>query len=138
MEAPAISGTSMNPLTLENLFPPTNPANDAGFAALKTHIKQGSDSPAPAVILRFMPVGNTPVLKQNVFRLAAASPFEVVVRNLRKKLGLKPQDPLCVYINFAFAPAPDEVLGNLYNSFGTQVGATRQLVVHYSSTPAWG
>ncbi|KAJ7686664.1 ubiquitin-like autophagy protein Apg12-domain-containing protein [Mycena rosella] len=126
------------PATLADLFPPINPANEAALAALGMHSKQGSDAPAPAVILRFMPVGNTPVLKQNVFRLAAASPFEVVVRNLRKKLGLKAQDPLFTYINFAFAPAPDEVLGNLYNSFGTQMGGTRQLVVHYSSTPAWG
>ncbi|KAJ7158351.1 ubiquitin-like autophagy protein Apg12-domain-containing protein [Mycena crocata] len=71
-----------------------------------------------------MAVGNAPVLKQTVLRLAAASPFQVVIRNLRKKLGMKAQDSLFTYINFAFAPAPDEVLGNLYKSSGTQVGHT--------------
>ncbi|KAJ6595771.1 hypothetical protein DFH09DRAFT_1135573 [Mycena vulgaris] len=101
MEAPSIgtrpsTALAMNPdpLTLADLFPPTNPANEAALVALETHVKQGSDLPAPAVIMRFMPVGNTAVLKQNVFRLAAASPFEVVVRNLRKKLGLRATDPL--------------------------------------------
>ncbi|KAJ7892761.1 ubiquitin-like protein Atg12 [Mycena olivaceomarginata] len=85
-----------------------------------------------------MPVGNTPVLKQNLFRLAATLPFQSVVSNLKKKLGMKAGDPLFTYINSTFAPAPDEVLGNLYSSFGTQVGGRRELIVHYSSTPAWG
>jgi hypothetical protein len=42
----------------------------------------------------FMPVGNTPVLKQNLFRLAATLPFQSVVSNLKKKLGMKVGDPL--------------------------------------------
>ncbi|KAJ7359249.1 ubiquitin-like autophagy protein Apg12-domain-containing protein, partial [Mycena albidolilacea] len=60
-------------------------------------------------------VGNTPVLKQNLFRLAATLPFQSVVSNLKKKLGMKAGDPLFTYINSTFAPAPDEVLGNLYS-----------------------
>lgn len=77
-----------------DLLPPTYPANEAGLAALEAHIVKQTSDPANAVILRFMPVGGAPVLKQNVFRLAAASPFQVVIRNLRKKLGMKAQEPL--------------------------------------------
>ncbi|KAJ7033735.1 ubiquitin-like autophagy protein Apg12-domain-containing protein [Mycena alexandri] len=106
------------------------PAADA-VTALEAHTAQRAADASGAVVMRFMPVGNVPVLKQNVFRLAAASSFSVVVRNLRKKLGMGPGEALLTYINFAFAPAPDE-------SFGTQVGGIRQLIVHYSSTPAWG
>ncbi|KAJ7108478.1 ubiquitin-like autophagy protein Apg12-domain-containing protein [Mycena epipterygia] len=136
--APPTTAMNSQPLALADPFPPTTPANDAGLTALETHVKQGLDAVAPPVIMRFMPVGNTPVLSPNVFRLPAASLFQVVVRSLRKKLGMKQGEPLFTYINFAFAPAPDEVLGNLFNSFGTPVGGTRQLIVHYSSTPAWG
>ncbi|KAF7360373.1 Ubiquitin-like protein ATG12 [Mycena venus] len=97
---------------------------------LKLHVADASSSSA-AVVMRFMPVGNTPVLKQNVFRIAAASLFQAVIRSLKKKLGMKDGDPLFTYINSTFAPAPDEVLGNLYKSFGTQVGGRRELIVHY-------
>ncbi|KAJ7754440.1 ubiquitin-like autophagy protein Apg12-domain-containing protein [Mycena metata] len=113
----------------------TSPSPDA-LAALEAHTAQRAADASGAVVMRFMPVGNAPVLKQNVFRLAAASPFLVVVRNLRKKLGMGAGEALFTYINFAFAPAPDEVLGNLYNSFGTQVGGIRQLIVHYRKLKA--
>ncbi|KAJ7701610.1 ubiquitin-like protein Atg12 [Mycena olivaceomarginata] len=78
-----------------------------------------------------MPVGNTPVLKQKLMKGAATSYFQDAVRNLKKKLGMKAGEPLFTYINSLFAPAPEEVLGNLYNSFGTQVGEMRQLIVYY-------
>ncbi|KAF7340736.1 hypothetical protein MSAN_02101900 [Mycena sanguinolenta] len=77
-------------------LPQTMPDADA-LAALETHVA-ASASPASAapVIMRFMPVGNTPVLKQKLMKGAATSYFQDVVRNLKKKLGMKAGDPIRV------------------------------------------
>ncbi|KAJ7892764.1 hypothetical protein B0H14DRAFT_3427700 [Mycena olivaceomarginata] len=111
-----MAGTPLDLLVLGQL-PQTGP-DEAALTALKTHVAEASTGGASAlqVVMRFMPVGNTPVLKQNLFRLAATLPFQSVVSNLKKKLGMKVGDPLfAYYINSTFAPAPDEVLGNLYS-----------------------
>ncbi|KAA0194242.1 hypothetical protein HAZT_HAZT010868 [Hyalella azteca] len=42
-------------------------------------------------------------------------------------------DPF-LYVNQSYAPAPDELLDNLYSCFG----ADNKLVLHYSKTQAWG
>lgn len=40
-----------------------------------------------------------------------------------------------LYVNSAFAPAPDEIVGNLHKCFRDSKG---DLVVNYATTPAWG
>ncbi|KAJ1505456.1 Ubiquitin-like protein [Coelomomyces lativittatus] len=53
---------------------------------------------------------------------------------LRRELRLKKDGSLFLYINQAFAPNPDEKLGNLYDCFGSD----GHLIVNYCTTPAWG
>ncbi|KAJ7222231.1 hypothetical protein GGX14DRAFT_662958, partial [Mycena pura] len=60
------------------------------------------------VRLQFRAVNNAPILKQPEFKLSRQALFHVVVHNLRKQLGF-------AFLQSAFAPAPDEVLGNLYD-----------------------
>ncbi|ORY28171.1 ubiquitin-like autophagy protein Apg12-domain-containing protein [Naematelia encephala] len=89
---------------------------------------------ASKVVVRFKSIGSAPIMKTNVFKVTAGNKFQAVIVFLRSQLGLKPGDPLFTYINAAFAPAPDDTVGNLYKCFGTE----GHLIVNYSNTQAWG
>ncbi|TPX66027.1 hypothetical protein SpCBS45565_g04741 [Spizellomyces sp. 'palustris'] len=71
-------------------------------------------NPAAKVVVRFRATGNAPILKQNFYKITASQKFQTVMNFLRKELNYKAQDPLFLYVNSAFAPAPDEIVGNLY------------------------
>ncbi|KAJ8124220.1 hypothetical protein ONZ43_g14 [Nemania bipapillata] len=66
------------------------------------------------VVVRFKPVGSAPQLKPEARKITATQKFEAVVVYLRKILALKPTDGLFLYVNSAFAPALDEIVGNLH------------------------
>ncbi|CAJ2504967.1 Uu.00g123610.m01.CDS01 [Anthostomella pinea] len=87
------------------------------------------------VVVRFVAVGSAPQLKVQVRRITATQKFEAVVAYLRKVLRLGLADGLFLYVNSAFAPALDEVVGNLHRCFKD---SSDQLVVAYSITPAFG
>ncbi|KAL7622585.1 Ubiquitin-like protein [Parahypoxylon ruwenzoriense] len=87
------------------------------------------------VLVRFKAVGSAPQLKREVWRISAVQKFEAVVSRLRKLLKLNPTDGLFLYVNSAFAPALDEIVGNLHRCFRD---SNDQLIVAYSITPAFG
>ncbi|KAK3175695.1 Ubiquitin-like protein [Lecanicillium sp. MT-2017a] len=87
------------------------------------------------VIVRFKAVGSAPVLAQDVCKISGARRFEEVVRYLRRKLRCRETDSVFLYVNSAFAPSLDEVVGNLHQCFKN---SHDQLVVAYSMTPAFG
>ncbi|OAA46448.1 Autophagy-related protein 12 [Beauveria brongniartii RCEF 3172] len=91
--------------------------------------------PAAKVVVRFKPVGAAPRLAQDVCKISAARRFEEVVRYLRRKLRCSETDSVFLYVNSAFAPSLDEVVGNLHQCFKS---GQDQLVVAYSMTPAFG
>ncbi|KAF7548769.1 hypothetical protein G7046_g8556 [Stylonectria norvegica] len=66
------------------------------------------------VVVKFKPVGSAPSLTQDVCKISAARKFEEVVRYLRRKLRCKDTDSVFLYVNSAFAPSLDEVVGNLH------------------------
>ena len=82
------------------------------------------------IVVRLKATGNAPILKQSIFKISSTYTFEKVIAFLTKELQ---QQPFC-YINSSFAPSPDELLSNLYQSFGVD----KSLIVNYSITPAWG
>ncbi|KAJ1500096.1 hypothetical protein HMI54_011129 [Coelomomyces lativittatus] len=69
----------------------------------------------PKVIIRFTAIGDAPILKQSFFKISATQRFHSVMMFLRRELRLKKDGSLFLYINQAFAPNPDEKLGNLYD-----------------------
>ncbi|KAI9101181.1 ubiquitin-like autophagy protein Apg12-domain-containing protein [Phlyctochytrium arcticum] len=98
---------------------------------------KGNEVPgsAPAkVVVRFRATGSAPILKQTFYKITAAQKFQTVINFLRKELKYKSQDPLFLYVNSAFSPAPDEIVGNLFKCFGTD----GNLIINYSTTAAWG
>ncbi|KAI9835918.1 MAG: Ubiquitin-like protein [Sarea resinae] len=86
------------------------------------------------VTVRFQAVGAAPILRTKVYKISATQRFETVVNFLRKRLDCKPSDSVFLYVNSVFAPALDEVVGNLYRCFKTD----EQLIIAYSMTPAFG
>jgi len=66
------------------------------------------------VLVRFRLVGSAPQLKRDVRKISSTQKFEAVVSFLRKTLAIGPGDGLFLYVNSAFAPALDEIVGNLH------------------------
>ncbi|KAK3984599.1 ubiquitin-like autophagy protein Apg12-domain-containing protein [Cladorrhinum sp. PSN332] len=91
--------------------------------------------PQEKVIVRFRPVGAAPAIPQLVVKVASAHKFDSVVAHLRKKLKVKETDSVFLYVNSTFAPALDEVVGNLWRCFKD---SQDHLNVSYSITPAFG
>ncbi|KAF5315248.1 hypothetical protein D9619_007509 [Psilocybe cf. subviscida] len=104
--------------------------NEEVVKALETYKKKD----AAKVVVRFKGVGNAPVMRQNMYKITATNRFQAVIQFLRKELGWQNGEPLMLYINSTFSPAPDDTVLNLYRSFATE----GFLIVNYSTTPAWG
>ncbi|KAK9766424.1 Ubiquitin-like protein, variant 2 [Basidiobolus ranarum] len=66
------------------------------------------------VVVRFRAIGNAPILRQTLYKITASHKFQTVIMFLRKELKYKGTEPLFMYINSAFSPAPDELVSNLY------------------------
>lgn len=85
------------------------------------------------IIILFRPAGNAPILKQSKFKLAPTLTIQSVQEFLTRQLQCETTTPF-VYINGAFAPTPEQLVGDLYNSFAVD----NCLIVNYSITAAWG
>jgi ubiquitin-like protein ATG12 len=106
------------------------------------------------VIVRFKAVGNAPSLNREVCKISSSQKFEAVVSYLRRVLRVKDTDSVFLYVNSAFAPSLDEVVGNLhrvgflYSTMDRLItlilrhqcfkNASDQLIITYSMTPAFG
>jgi ubiquitin-like protein ATG12 len=91
--------------------------------------------PQEKVVVKFKPVGNAPLLARDVGRINSSQKFEAVVAYLRRQLRVKDTDSVFLYVNSAFAPSLDEIVGNLHRCFKN---SSEQLVVAYSLNPAFG
>ena len=96
-------------------------------------VKEESFEEPEKIIIRFISVGAA-TLKSPFVKIKETETFQVVINYLRKQLKIKPGEGLFLYINSAFAPAPDEVISNLYKCFGNE----GKLLVSYSNQAAWG
>ncbi|CAO3633432.1 unnamed protein product [Mucor fragilis] len=102
--------------------------------ALEKVIEKYKEKDSSKVVIVFRAIGNAPILKQKVFKLAASNKFQTVIQFLRKELRYQGPDPLFLYINSAFSPSPDETISNLHKCFNTD----GHLIVNYCTTAAWG
>ncbi|KAK4147579.1 uncharacterized protein C8A04DRAFT_24838 [Dichotomopilus funicola] len=92
--------------------------------------------PQEKVVVRFKPVGGSaPPIKRDLVKVASAHKFESVVAYLRRTLRVAETDSVFLYVNNTFAPALDEVVGNLWRCFKD---SSDHLNVSYSITPAFG
>ena len=66
------------------------------------------------VTVRFSAIGSAPILRIPICKISSKQRFEAVVSYLRRTLRCGPTDSLILYINQSFAPALDEIVGNLH------------------------
>lgn len=107
------------PLTMTASTVLLNLPRDA-TAALATAGRFAKDK----VVVRFKPVGSAPPLSAGGSaggaaadvrrKISSTQKFEVVVAFVRRALRVKESESVFLYINSAFAPALDEVVGNLH------------------------
>ncbi len=106
------------------------------------------------VVVRFRPVGAAPPVRREVCKISATQKFEAVVAYLRRVLKVKDTDSVFLYVNSTFAPALDEIVGNLHrvrcpqrSRLGPQLtivyvqcfkDSNDQLNVSYALQPAFG
>ena len=86
------------------------------------------------VKVHFVAVGSAPILKKAKFQISAHQPFAAVTTFLRKMLKLADGSALFLYIQSAFVPGPEEIIGDLQKSFSVR----DELVIHYAIQEAWG
>lgn len=72
--------------------------------------------PSEKVAIQFRPVGNAPALRKQVCRISSSQRFEQVVSYLRRTLKVAQTDSVFLYVNSSFAPALDEIVGNLHRA----------------------
>lgn len=79
--------------------------------------------PFEKVIIRFRPVGAAPAIRRERLRVTSTQKFENVVAHVRKTLKVTNTESVFLYINNTFAPALDEVVGNLWRvcAYQTQI-----------------
>nr|F7W503.2 RecName: Full=Ubiquitin-like protein ATG12; AltName: Full=Autophagy-related protein 12 [Sordaria macrospora k-hell] len=87
------------------------------------------------VVIRFKPVGSAPALRREQVKVSSTERFDTVMTYIRKTLKCRESDSVFLYVNSVFAPALDEVVGNLWRCFKD---STNQLNVSYSMTPSFG
>lgn len=97
------------PLTLASSMILTSLPRDAASA-----LRAAGEFPTPKITVRFVAVGSAPTLRQKVCRISSAQRFEQVVSYLRRTLKVGAQDSVFLYVNSSFAPALDEIVGNLH------------------------
>lgn len=104
------------------------------------------------VIIRFRPVGSAPAIRQPRVKVTSSQKFENVVAHIRKSLKVSGTESVFLYINNTFAPALDEIIGNLWRvserpkhdderllrTMQCFKDANNELNVSYSMTPAFG
>ncbi|KAG0005354.1 hypothetical protein BGZ80_007953 [Entomortierella chlamydospora] len=122
-EAFGSTSTTPAPAPAEPSGPPASPTT-----VIANHKKKDTSK------VRFQAIGNAPILKQKVYTITASNKFLAVIQFLRKQLDYKHSDPLFLYVNSAFSPAPDEIVHNLFKCFNTD----GKLIVNYCTSPAWG
>eukprot|EP00539_Tryblionella_compressa_P019335 CAMPEP_0178860090 /NCGR_PEP_ID=MMETSP0747-20121128/1558_1 /TAXON_ID=913974 /ORGANISM="Nitzschia punctata, Strain CCMP561" /LENGTH=109 /DNA_ID=CAMNT_0020526521 /DNA_START=32 /DNA_END=358 /DNA_ORIENTATION=- len=87
------------------------------------------------VKVHFVSVGSAPILKKTKFQISADQRFASVHSFLRKVLKLQQGDSLFLYLQAAFCPGPEELVGDLNACFAN--GERGELVIHYSLQQAW-
>ncbi|XP_076059994.1 autophagy-related 12 [Oratosquilla oratoria] len=105
---------------------------DASPEKLENEPKPAAGNKKIDVLLRA--TGDAPIMKKKKWAVEGEKPVGWVIEFIRKYLKLDANDSLFLYVNQSFAPAPDQIVRNLYDCFGSD----GKLVLHYCKTQAWG
>ncbi|KAH3743249.1 ubiquitin-like protein ATG12 [Pelomyxa schiedti] len=103
-------------------------------STLSTSKPTAPADPHEQVLLRLESTPGTPGLKKKEFKLRTNAPISTVTDWLRKQLQVPPESPVYIFLNSAFQPCADELVGDLFKCF--QLNG--KLIVHYGIKEVWG
>lgn len=84
-------------------------------------------------------VGDAPILKQKKFNVDVNRTVAWFSQVIRKMINLPDDQSLHIYISQTFAPSPDHSFGSLRDCYAVKTdGKDDHLIMHYSTTSAWG
>ncbi|XP_033630476.1 autophagy protein 12-like [Asterias rubens] len=78
--------------------------------------------------------GDAPIMKKKRWAVDQSKKIAWVIDFIRKYIKCEPSESLFLYVNQAFAPSPDQEIGNLFECYGSD----GKLVLHYCKSEAWG
>ena len=78
--------------------------------------------------------GDAPIMKKKKWSVDPDKTVGWVITFIRRYLKLQDSESLFLYVNQAFAPAPDQVIKNLCECFSSD----GKLVLYYAKSQAWG
>ncbi|CAL8122638.1 unnamed protein product [Orchesella dallaii] len=105
---------------------------DSGTGSESGKAAGGKDRDKINILLK--PVGDAPILKNKLWAVPSERQVSQITEFVKKYLKLEKHQNLFFFVNQLFAPAPDQCLRDLYECFGSD----GKLVLHYSTTVAWG
>jgi ubiquitin-like protein ATG12 len=126
--------------TSQDDTPPSTLDDNNSSTTVAASSQPSAPSTFPAVTntgkvkVQLMAVGRAPRLAQSKFIVQAKDSFRALLPVLRRLLQLRDDQALFVFVNSAFAPAPEDKFGDLFNCFGK----TGTLIVNYGLDEAWG
>ncbi|XP_022080545.1 autophagy protein 12-like [Acanthaster planci] len=77
---------------------------------------------------------DAPIMKKKKWAVDRTKKVSWVIEFIRKYIKCDPSESLFLYVNQAFAPSPDQEIGNLFECYGSD----GKLVLHYCKSEAWG
>ncbi|KAK2161540.1 hypothetical protein LSH36_115g13087 [Paralvinella palmiformis] len=78
--------------------------------------------------------GDAPIMKKRKWAVDKKKKIGWVIEFIKRYIKCEPHESVFLYVNQAFAPAPDVDVRTIYECFG----AEGKLVLHYCRTQAWG
>ncbi|KAK3875424.1 hypothetical protein Pcinc_019708 [Petrolisthes cinctipes] len=114
----------------------SSPPSDLTSESSLEHTDHDSNKATPLkkIDVLLKATGDAPIMRKKKWAVEGDKRVGWVADFIRKYLKLNSSDNLFLYVNQSFAPAPDQLVRNLYQCFGSD----GKLVLHYCRTQAWG
>ena len=106
---------------------------EAETVLVRNGVQAASKDKAKIAIL-LKATGNAPIMRQKRWFVNEDHCIGRISNFVRKYLKLDTNEKLFLYVNQTFAPAPDQVVKNLYDCYGSD----GKLILHYCKSQAWG
>ncbi|XP_016997058.1 autophagy protein 12-like [Drosophila takahashii] len=103
-------------------------------AALSTSTSTPADKDASKICILLNATGNVPIIKKRTWTVDPSKTVGWIQQFIHKFLKLDANEQIFLYVNQTFAPAPDQIIKNLYECHGTN----GKLVLYYCKNQAWG
>ncbi|EDX10190.1 autophagy protein 12-like [Drosophila erecta] len=103
-------------------------------AALSTSSSTPADKDGSKICILLNATGNVPIIKKRTWTVDPNKTVSWIQKFIHKFLKLDASEQIFLYVNQTFAPAPDQIIKNLYECHGTN----GKLVLYYCKNQAWG